>query len=408
MLGYFETTKLIYMTGLLLIYIYYIFNRFALVSEIKQNLGFLAVLFSVYGLGIGLGFGKIAILLLFLITEIFLYFYAEAPFKTIWWPPLIPAGLLAFGGIFMGAHYMLSGPLFLTSSLYLVFLGLSLKRGYLRFWNGLLVGTVFLAFALIDLILRHYEGVWFKVPLYQAYGHLVLAGLAIMVFFILEMTLRNYEMGYMSSSKELREQLLTEQYEEIQSVYLNMRGWRHDYHNHIQMLKATLDKGQYEAARTYLDTIEEALHRVDTHVKSGNVMVDAILNSKLTLAEKKQIKISCEAYLPDKLFISDVDLCTILGNVLDNATESCEKVEPSQRFIRIYLALNHSQFYLSVQNAAAETLEPKKGHFKSTKGDHRGLGTKRMAAVVDKWEGFMSLSQQPGVFATEISMPIPE
>lgn len=408
MLGYFETTKLIYMTVILFIYIYYIFNRFALVSECKQNLGFLAVLFTVYGLGIGLAFGKIAILLLFLITEIFLYFYAEAPFKSIWWPPFIPAGLLALGGFLIGTHPIFSGMVFLTSSLYIVFLGLSLKRGYLKLWNGLCVGVLFLVFALMDLSLRHFEGLWFKMPLYQAYGHLLLAGLAIMVFFILEMTLKNYEMGYMTTSKELREQLLTERYEEIQSVYLNMRGWRHDYHNHIQMLKATLDKGQHEAARSYLDTIEEALHRVDTHVKSGNVMADAILNSKLTLAENKQIKISCEAYLPSKLFISDVDLCTLLGNVLDNAIESCEKIDPSKRFIRIYLALNQAQFYLSVQNAGVEEVELKKETFKSTKGENHGLGTKRMAAVVGKWEGFMSLNQQPGVFATEISIPLPE
>lgn len=408
MLGYFETTKLIYISAILLIYIYYIFNRFALVSESKPNLGFIAVLFSVYGLGVGFGFVKIAILLLFFVTELFLYFYAESPYKSICFAPLYPAGVFALAGVFMGSYLMLSGTLFLTTFLYVVFIGLSLKRGYLRVWNGLLVGVTFFILIMMDFCLLYYEDLWFKLPLYQTYGHFVLSGLAVLVFFILEMSLRNYEKGYMTSSKELREQLLTEQYEEIQSVYLNMRGWRHDYHNHIQMLKATMDKGQYEAARSYLDTIERALHRVDTHVKSGNVMADAILNSKLTLAENKQIQIKCEAYLPSTLFISDVDLCTILGNVLDNAIESCEKVDVSERFIRIYLALNQSQFYMSVQNAALDQSISTQGQFESTKGENHGLGTKRMAAVVRKWEGFMSLNQQPGVFATEISIPLPE
>jgi sensor histidine kinase regulating citrate/malate metabolism len=226
-----------------------------------------------------------------------------------------------------------------------------------------------------------------------------------MLFWLLELTLSKYEKGFLISTKELREQMLSQQYEEIQAVYLNMRGWRHDYHNHIQVLKANLDQEQLENARTYLNAIEDELRRVDTFIKSGNVMADAILNSKLTLAQQKKIAITCDAFLPEELFIHDIDLCTILGNVLDNAIESCEKLSEQDRFIRVYIALQKEQLYISIQNASVQEIDFEQKNYISTKRGNHGLGMKRVAAVVNKWEGYFHLCQEPGVFATEIMIP---
>ena len=59
-----------------------------------------------------------------------------------------------------------------------------------------------------------------------------------------------------------------------------MRGWRHDYHNHIQALKAHLALEQYADMGAYLSKLDGDLTSVDTILKTGNTMVDAILNSK--------------------------------------------------------------------------------------------------------------------------------
>lgn len=393
---------------MLIVYLYYIFNRFTLISETKQNIVYISVVLTAYILSVSIGLISIGIILIVFITEIFLFFYSELSFKRIWFPALFPALFILSSGLNTKSNVYFLENIFLYLTFYTVFILLSLKRGYLKIWNGFLVGILFFSFIMIDLSLKYLEINGYFLSLYSTYGHYILSGLLGIVFYILEMTLKKYELGYMTTSKALREQLLTEQYEEIQSVYLDMRGWRHDYHNHIQVLKATLENKQYDSARTYLDTIEKELQLVDTHVKSGNIMVDAILNSKLTLAKNRQIKINCEAYLPQSLFIPDVDLCTILGNILDNAIESCEKVEKSQRFIRVYLSLNQSQFYLSIQNAMNEKIDEQQKKMETKKKGNHGLGTKRVKAIVDKWKGFMSLNQQPGVFATEISIPFPD
>lgn len=142
--------------------------------------------------------------------------------------------------------------------------------------------------------------------------------------------------------------LLARQIAEVENLYLTMRGWRHDYHNHLQTLKARLDMGQSESAREYLDRLENDLDGIRALAETGNVSVDAILNAKLSLVLKQDIDLSFKATVPGSLTVSDIDLCVILGNLIDNAMESCEKVEEGGRFLRLYIGVlkQHLHFYL--------------------------------------------------------------
>lgn len=85
-------------------------------------------------------------------------------------------------------------------------------------------------------------------------------------------------------------------------------------------------------------------------------MVDAILNSKLTIAKQKQIHVQCKAHVAKHIAIRDIDLCVIIGNLLDNAIEACEMLEEKERFIRIYIEIVKQQLYMSFTNAAMEDL----------------------------------------------------
>ncbi len=118
-------------------------------------------------------------------------------------------------------------------------------------------------------------------------------------------------------------ELIEKQVREIENMYKQVRGWRHDYRNHIQNMKIQLDQGDYEGLGKYLMELAEDLNSVDTVVKTGNVMADAILNSKLSVAEKMNIRCDVTADIPDKLPMTDVELCAIMGNLLDNAVEAC-------------------------------------------------------------------------------------
>src|SRR5690554_6445553 len=170
--------------------------------------------------------------------------------------------------------------------------------------------------------------------------------------------------------------LISKQYKEVENIYKQMRGWRHDYHNHIQVMKAYLKLGKYEDMDRYLTELDKDLTSIDTVLKTGNLMVDAILNSKLSMAISKGININAKARVPEDIKVSDLDLCVIIGNLLDNAMEAALKFEnPEERFIRVYIREMKDQLYISVTNSVGGEVKKINKEYITTKlGINHGFG----------------------------------
>ena len=205
--------------------------------------------------------------------------------------------------------------------------------------------------------------------------------------------------------ERFQSELLEKQIVETQNMYKQVRGWRHDYRNHIQNMKIQLHEENYQALDSYLDELVEDLNTVDTVIKTGNVMADAILNSKLSISEELNAKINVKANIPQNLKISDVELCSILGNLLDNANEACEKASEQDRFIRVYMGTLKGQFYLSVQNCATY-ISKKDGKYLSVKSGEHGFGLFRIDRITTKHGGYVNRQDEDGIFATEIMLPL--
>lgn len=193
---------------------------------------------------------------------------------------------------------------------------------------------------------------------------------------------------------------------EVESMYTKMRGWRHDYHNHIQVMQASMALGRYEEVKEYLHQLNDDLTNVDTTIKTGQVMIDAILNGKLALAAKNNIPVNVKARLPEKLSIRTIDLCVIIGNLLDNAIEENINLPEEDRFLRIYIGVKNTQLYLCFTNAAGKRKVKYAKTFLSTKGTSHGFGVSRVESIVKKYEGFFSADSEDGGFTAEILLPL--
>ena len=206
---------------------------------------------------------------------------------------------------------------------------------------------------------------------------------------------------------EYQNRLLERQVQEVQNIYMTMRGWRHDYHNHLQSMKAYVKMGQYEKLDEYLALLEQDLDQVNQLIESGNVNLDAILNSKISLALKNGIEVDYKATCPEELTVSDIDLCALIGNLIDNAVEACEKLpEGERRFIRLYIGVLKKQLYISITNATNEVVRKLDSEYITNKRVNHGHGLKRINLVVDKYEGYINRQNEPGVFVTEIMLPL--
>ena len=133
-----------------------------------------------------------------------------------------------------------------------------------------------------------------------------------------------------------QQELIETHYREVDNMYRQIRGWRHDYRNHIQTMKAYAAAQDWDAIQNYLDLLDTDLQIVDTVIKTGNPMTDAILNSKISLAKAKGIEVAADAHIPVRLKSSEIDLCCILGNLFDNAIEASMKLPEDKRLIRVY------------------------------------------------------------------------
>lgn len=201
-------------------------------------------------------------------------------------------------------------------------------------------------------------------------------------------------------------ELIETHYREVENMYRQIRGWRHDYRNHIQMMKVLAANGDMDALKAYLDELDTDLNTVDTVVKTGNPMADAILNSKISLARSRNIPTQVDAHIPVKLKMSELDLCCIIGNLFDNAMEASMALPEEKRMIRVYMDMKGTQLYISFTNfTAAKKLSKVGKGFKTSKGEGHGFGLVRIDDIVSRYDGYLSRNSEDGAFTTEILIP---
>ena len=211
---------------------------------------------------------------------------------------------------------------------------------------------------------------------------------------------------------DFQDSVLKKQRDEVQNIYQTMRAWRHDYHNHIQSIKAMIAMQKFQELDAYLGTLEQDLDSIDIAIRTGNVGLDAILSSKVSIARKNNIEVNCTAKVPDQLKITDVHLCAIVGNLLDNAIEACEKIKCAgdsaltQKFIRIYIGMFKQQLYISVSNSTNAKRRRRLNELVTSKLGEHGFGLRRIDKIAEQYDGFVNRKNEPGIFATEVMLPL--
>lgn len=218
-------------------------------------------------------------------------------------------------------------------------------------------------------------------------------------------------MGFISKMIDKRiaayqRELVETHYKEVENMYRQIRGWRHDYRNHIQVMKSYAASNDMDAIKRYLDELDTDLSTVDVAIKTGNAMADAILNSKISLARSRQIPVTVDAHIPVALKMSELDLCVIIGNLFDNAIEANLPLPEEKRMIRVYMDMKNTQLYMSFTNMTASKKRIKEGgRFRTTKGEGHGFGLVRVDDIVARYDGYLSRNSEDGAFTTEILLP---
>mgnify|MGYP000171634783 FL=1 len=194
---------------------------------------------------------------------------------------------------------------------------------------------------------------------------------------------------------------------EVRSIHKEMRGYKHDFHHHLQALKGQLEAGEVDRALAYIEQLDNQLMNVDTLLKTGNVSLDAILSAKIAQAKAENIAVTVKANVPDQLTISDLELSIIIGNLLDNAIEACRTVT-GERFIRIFISMKGTMLYFSMLNAAGAKKKKTGSLFATHKDGVHGFGLRRAEAILEEHGGWVKYNSEDGAFTSEFLVPAVE
>lgn len=180
---------------------------------------------------------------------------------------------------------------------------------------------------------------------------------------------------------------------EIQDIYTDMRGLRHDMRSHlanISLLVKSATGSVNEELESYIGKMEETVSKLDFAYQTGNPITDIIIHQKGQEAEKKQIQFQVDFAHPTKLLIDVYDIAVILNNALENAIEACCKAEGTKK-INLRSYVKGSLFFVEVENdfSGEIVMEEETGLPVSSKetGKLHGIGISNIQRCAKKYMG---------------------
>ncbi len=178
---------------------------------------------------------------------------------------------------------------------------------------------------------------------------------------------------------------------------------RHDYKNHISVGLSLLKSGETVEAQQYLSKYSnQELSKIYVYVDTSNDFINAVINDKFRLCAEKGITPEAEISFVEQK-VDDIDLCSVLFNLLDNAIEACEKLDKERR-IKLVMFQHKAYLVVRVINTADDSMIEKNTELITTKTDKKnhGMGTKIVSEIARKYNGFFNTEQKCGSFCAEI------
>lgn len=203
------------------------------------------------------------------------------------------------------------------------------------------------------------------------------------------------------------------QYQQMATTVIldeNTRKLRHDIKNHLVALKAL--ESQPEKLSAYLDALGNELETSFYAVQTGNDLLNALVSQKHQLARERGVRLNCYADFREVNFLDDIDLCTIVGNALDNAIEAAAVVPEAEHRLATFKAVRRENTLLfKVENYYLHEPLRRNGIFVTRKSDAKlhGYGMKNICAAVEKYGGNISVDTSPDkLFRLTVLLPFPE
>lgn len=182
---------------------------------------------------------------------------------------------------------------------------------------------------------------------------------------------------------------------------------RHDFRQSIRTIRNLFQEGNREALGKYIDEYYDALPRTDLKQYCPNSALNALLNHYASEAEENRIRVSFRIDLPEETGVEDVDLCSITGNILDNAITACSAIPEAERRISLTaLIRNGNRLFIVATNTFSGEVSRRNGQYLSTGRSGSGIGLKSIRALAEKYGGTAEFSHEGKEFHSDVMLMI--
>lgn len=182
--------------------------------------------------------------------------------------------------------------------------------------------------------------------------------------------------------------------ETVRSQYQEIRQIRHDIKQHLAVVSGLQLDGKIDTAQRYISDISSDLDRIEMFMDVGNDFVNAILNSKLSIAKSKGIEVLCNSS-SEIGGISEYDLCNLIGNMLDNAIEAAEKTGDNA-VVEVSIHSDKYKLMITVSNSIPQSVLSGNSELKTTKSktELHGFGVKSIKTIAEKYGGSVDFYEE--------------
>ncbi len=182
-------------------------------------------------------------------------------------------------------------------------------------------------------------------------------------------------------------------YQLMAESYANMRQMRHDIANHICTIRAMLENGERDEAEKYVSELEETTAVRSILSDCQNTAADAFIRERTEELTQQGISLSADIRLPAYCFVSDVDLITALGNLLDNAADACKQASEPRITLRVELA--DGFLHIESENPYDPSVSKKERRISYME---RGTGSIILKSLAEKYRGSYCSRVNDGIY----------
>ena len=213
---------------------------------------------------------------------------------------------------------------------------------------------------------------------------------------------------YAEEQRQMKRQL-TMQVEHLRQINQKVEEsakLRHDFRHHLRTLMTLSEDGRREELENYIRGITEINEGTRLGRITDNIELDALVQYYSGLAQSRDIRFRARLMLPAMLDFPMVDLCGLLGNLLENAVEACQRQKNGEKALFIAGRIQDGQLEFVVDNSFDGRLNIRGGKYVSSKRSGFGLGIPSVLETVERYGGVINLYADEKGFHTEVSLPI--